>query len=484
MINFVVNFKMMDTIKILSGLFHEFFGHAPVSVVALPQAGSDRRYWRLYGFGITAIGCYGPDRVENRCFIGLTNAFRSACLNSVPQIYAVAEDNMHYLQEDLGGTSLFDMIMNREPRDLIEDDMIEKTLRELVTLQKTPSEYWERECKERPFSKRQIFWDLNYFKYEYLKTSGVSFDEERLEDDFEQLSERLLAIYALEPGFMMRDCQSRNVMLTERGPVFIDYQGGRRGPALYDAVSFLWQARAGFSPEFRRKMLRLYADFYCSGDSNRTGRMLAGTDDMVIFRTLQVLGAYGFRGLVQHRAHFLISIPGAICNLKELLDSGSLGMYPELEKVCEKLCQDSRFNGSRKTLSPKSSLRVEIFSFSYKKGYPQDLSGNGGGFMFDCRAMHNPGRYERYRKLTGKDRPVMDFLEERGEVQNFLHAVWMMTDAAVERYLQRGFSNIQIGFGCTGGQHRSVYCADRTAWHLHRLFPEVEIVLTHSEHPA
>lgn len=475
----------MDTIKILSDLFLGYSGHPPVSIVALPQAGSDRRYWRLYGHDFTAVGCFGPDCDENRCFIGLTNAFRSASVSAVPEIYAVAEDHMHYLMEDLGSTSLFDMIMKRDIRDIKkEDDAIERTLRELVSLQKTLPGYWNHECKEHPFSKRQIFWDLNYFKYEYLKTSGVKFDEENLEDDFELLSERLLAGYALEPGFMMRDCQSRNVMLAERGPVFIDYQGGRRGPVLYDAVSFLWQARAGFSPDFRRRMLRLYADCYCSGDSERTAGMLAGTDDMVIFRTLQVLGAYGFRGLVQHRAHFLISIPGALRNLKELLDSGSLGLYPELEKVCERLCQDSRFNVSGKASFPESSLKVEVFSFSYKKGYPQDLTGNGGGFMFDCRAMHNPGRYEQYKSLTGRDRPVMDFLEDRGEVQKFLRGAWIMTDAAVERYLQRGFSNIQIGFGCTGGQHRSVYCAERTATHLRQLFPEAEIVLTHREHPS
>lgn len=471
----------MDSINILKNLFISFFGSIPTSIDALPQAGSDRRYWRLAGSGHSAIGTFGPDIGENRCFIGLAGAFKAAGIVAVPEIYAVAEDETHYLQEDLGSVSLFDLIHSEDAEGLIRE-----TLDRLVSLQQTPEKKLEKECRYRPFSKRQIFWDLNYFKYEYLKPSGITYDEERLEDDFELLASRLMDIYKEWPAFMMRDCQSRNVMMSSKGPVFIDFQGGRRGPALYDAISFLWQARAGFSPDFRRKMLIHYANRYCREDDGKVSAFLSGTAELVLFRTLQVLGAYGFRGLVQQRAHFILSIPGALRNLRELLDDGNLDRYPELKKVSTLLISDIRFadKTGRSDIADRKRLNVEVFSFSYKKGYPADYSGNGGGFMFDCRAMHNPGRYAEYRHLTGRDKAVIDFLEKRGEVFGFLNSAWSMVDPAVERYIQRGFSNLQIGFGCTGGQHRSVFCAEHTARHLKILFPEANVILTHREHPS
>lgn len=263
--------------------------------------------------------------------------------------------------------------------------------------------------------------------------------------------------------------------------MFIDFQGGRKGPVLYDAVSFLWQARAGFSSDFRKKMVEYYALEYCEGDFIKAKKMLTALPLIILFRTLQVLGAYGFRGLVEHRAHFIVSIPGALSNLREMLIEGAVDSYPELKRIVEILIKDHRF--SKLELSDKTPLTIEVFSFSYKNGYPDDFSGNGGGFMFDCRAMHNPGRYKQYKELTGRDSEVVDFLEERGEVQAFLSAAWSLTDPAVERYLRRGFNNLQIGFGCTGGQHRSVYCAEATAHHISAFFPEANVVLLHREHP-
>lgn len=226
-------------------------------------------------------------------------------------------------------------------------------------------------------------------------------------------------------------------------------------------------------------MLDYYCDCFCDGDEMMKKEMLASLDDLVLFRTLQVLGAYGFRGLVQHRAHFLLSIPPALSNLRNLLESGRMDSYPEIKRCAEILTQGIALENAKSD----NGLTVEIFSFSYKKGYPADLSGNGGGFMFDCRSMHNPGRYPEYRSLTGRDQAVIDFLEKRGEVKAFLQNVWSLTDPAIERYLSRGFSNLQIGFGCTGGQHRSVYCAEHTASHIRYLFPEVTVKLTHREHP-
>lgn len=471
--------KESDIVKSLVELYIDRLGSgAEMTVTPLPRAGGDRRYFRLTSPAGSCIGSYAPDTAEGKCFVDLARALGAADA-SVPRILASADDPRFYLQEDLGDRSLFSMLGDEEATSLVK-----ATLRRLVALQKAPEDSWESHCISAPFSPRQVMWDLNYFKYEYLKQSDFIFDEERLEDDFELLAYDLCAVKKEFTGFMMRDCQSRNVMVTSRGPVFIDFQGGRRGPALYDAVSLLWQARAGFSPSFREEMMDYYSDLFCGGDQSMKREMLALLPLMVLFRTLQVLGAYGFRGLVQHRAHFIVSIPRALDNLRELIAKGAVNRYPELKRAAQALVADSRFVKDVKSDSASAPcLTVEVFSFSYKKGYPADFSGNGGGFMFDCRAMHNPGRYAEYRQLTGRDRPVIDFLEKRGEVQKFLSAAWSLTDPAVERYLRRGFSNLQIGFGCTGGQHRSVYCAEATARHIEALFPDATVSLLHREHP-
>lgn len=457
----------------LKSLFESFYNIKEVEMSPISGSGSDRLYFRMSAGSKSCIGTFVPNAAEGRCFVRLAENFRKYGV-SVPEIYAVSIDYHCYLQEDLGSKSLFSSL-----KDYDVDSLVKETLIRLVALQKSPASVWGDDCINGDFCRRQVMWDLNYFKYEYLKPRDIIFNEDLLENDFERLAAKLVGVPDEFCGFMMRDCQSRNVMISSSGPVFIDFQGGRKGPALYDAVSFLWQARAAFSDDFRRRMLDVYCNAYCNSDSKKIQEMLSFLDEMVLFRTLQVLGAYGFRGLVQHKSHFLQSIPGALANLKSLYNKGVLNPYPELRKVSEALVSDPMFimqeNDGR--------LVVEVFSFSYKKGYPQDLSGNGGGFMFDCRAMHNPGRYKEYKTLTGKDQTVIDFLEERGEVQPFLRNAWSLTDPAIERYLMRGFTHLQIGFGCTGGQHRSVYCAEHTASHIKNLFPEVDLHLTHIEHP-
>ncbi|MDE7420349.1 MAG: phosphotransferase [Muribaculaceae bacterium] len=454
-------------------LFESLYNIKDVKLSLISGSGSDRVYFRMSAAGISCIGTFVPDDAEGRCFVRLAENFRKWGV-AVPKIYAVSKDFHCYLQEDLGDKSLFSSL-----NDPGVEPIIKETLSRLVAFQKTPESVWKEECINRDFSRRQVMWDLNYFKYEYLKPRNIIFNEDLLEDDFEKLSSKLIEVSDEFCGFMMRDCQSRNVMIAAEGPVFIDFQGGRRGPSLYDAVSFLWQARAGFSDGFRKSMLEFYCNVYCDADAKKIERMLSIVDDIVLFRTLQVLGAYGFRGLVQNKSHFLLSIPGALDNLKALLNRNVIDDYPELKLICEALVSDPMFV---KRVGD-GRLVVEVFSFSYKKGYPKDLSGNGGGFMFDCRALHNPGRYKEYKELTGKDEAVIDFLEKRGEIQSFLHNAWAITDPAIERYLTRGFTHIQIGFGCTGGQHRSVYSAEHTATHIRTLFPEADVKLTHLEHP-
>lgn len=458
----------------LKNLFESVYNISEVSLTPIVGSGSDRLYFRMSADNLTCIGTYVPDAAEGRCFVKLARDFLQQG-KAVPEIYAVSADCHCYLQEDLGDKSLFSLLSATDFEPLVKE-----TLLRLASLQKTPEYVWKPDCINKDFSRRQIIWDLNYFKYEFVKPRNVVFDEDLLEDDFERLAGKLEGIPDEFCGFMMRDCQSRNVMVTSAGPVFIDFQGGRKGPALYDAVSFLWQARAGFSDEFRKSMLEYYCMSYCDGDSGKKDEMLSVLNEMVLFRTLQVLGAYGFRGLVQQKSHFLLSIPGALSNLRGLLSQGVLDCFPELKKVSEALVADPMFEKEEDS----GSLTVEIFSFSYKKGYPSDLSGNGGGFVFDCRALHNPGRYKEYRQLTGRDRAVIEYLEKRGEVQPFLKSVWSLTDAAIERYLRRGFSHIQIGFGCTGGQHRSVYSAEHTAAHVRETFPDAVVRIVHREHPT
>lgn len=454
----------------LVDLSNKIFDEIICDIVKLPIAGGNRIYYRLnYESGRSVIGVIADDIREAQAFVRLSDIFAKENIK-VPEIYGYSEDYSIYLEEDLGPVSLFDMI-----GDSKVEENIRKTLSMLVKMQTVAENKWKDAVAFSPLSGRLVMWDLNYFKYEFLKPSGVLFDENLLEDDFENLCKDILAIPAVLNGFMMRDCQSRNVMLHPE-PYFIDYQGGRKGPCLYDAISLLWQARAGFSSEIKSTMMDYYAECFASERKISKESVLEYKNPLLIFRTLQVLGAYGFRGLVEKRAHFISSIPAALTNLSELFNSGCLDVYPELKSVAQKLFSCQRF-----TAISDDRLRVKVFSFSYKRGYPEDLTGNGGGFMFDCRGMHNPGRYDEYKSLTGRDLPVKEFLKEHGEADVFAYKAFDLVKPSVERYIKRGFKSLQIGFGCTGGQHRSVYCAEMVANLLAQSFPEALIELIHRE---
>lgn len=461
----------------LSKLFTEYYGIEPAVITPLAGSGGDRVYFRLSAGDKSCVGVIGDNLNDCEAFVGLSRVFRSNGVN-VPQVYMVSDDGMHYIQQDLGNTSLFSCLGEEGSGRYVKEAM-----KQLAALQTVSESEWIGKTVYGAFDRRQVMWDLNYFKYEYLKPSGVQFDEAALEDDFEALADRILSASKQFSGFMYRDCQSRNVMVDDGKLWWIDFQGGRKGPSLYDAVSFLWQAKAGFSPEFRDSMLEVYADTYCNRRPElRSGELLESVPLFALFRTLQVLGAYGFRGLVEKRAHFIESIPGALSNLRYLLNIGALDKYRELRRVALLLVNDKRFAATSVVKDgEKRPLTIKVFSFSYKKGYPADYTGNGGGFMFDCRGMHNPGRYPEYRMLTGEDKPVIDFLEERGEVQDFVRKAIDLVRPTVDRYISRGFSDLQVGFGCTGGQHRSVYCARHFAEDMARMYPEAVIRLIHRE---
>lgn len=470
-----------ESLKILSTLFEETTGEPTLSITPLTKSGGDRDYWRLQAQEDSAIGCKADSIAESRAFVNLAKAFSKYGV-SVPRILAHSSDFHYYLQQDLGDISLFDRINEAKKSPEVVSDWEKSvenaclhTLRQLARMQTVPLETWQPLAAYPPMDRRQILWDLNYFKYEFLKPAGISFDEGGLEDDFEKIVSALLSIPRSQWGFMMRDCQSRNVMLNP-GPVFIDFQGGRYGPLLYDAVSFLWQAKAGFSDNFRFRMLGRYAAELEAFTGVPEEEILVYFPVILLFRTLQVLGAYGFRGLVQKRAHFVESIPGALANLESLCHSGALDQYPVLKSVAEGLAVMDKFKDEK-----PDGLEVKVFSFSYKRGYPDDFSGNGGGFMFDCRSLHNPGRYDEYKALTGLDAPVRDFLHRSGDADIFVARAFDMVAPAVGKYLEREFTSLHVGFGCTGGRHRSVYCAEALGNFLAQRFPDAKIRVIHRE---
>jgi hypothetical protein len=330
-------------------------------------------------------------------------------------------------------------------------------------------------CYPQPsFDRKMVMFDLNYFKYCFLKPSGVEFNEVRLQEDFERFADELLKDDS--DTFLYRDFNARNVMVKDGNPYFIDFQGGRRGPIYYDVASFIWQARARYPERLKQKMLESYLESLASYVPVDRAFFEERLRLFRLFRMLQVLGAYGFRGLIEHKAQFVVSISPAMADLRKLLET-PFAEYPYLQEVLEKMASLERFAGS----CDDGKLEVKVYSFSFKKGIPQDMSGNGGGYVFDCRSIHNPGRYEPYKKLTGRDEPVIRFLEDDGEIIGFLEHVYGVVDPHVETYSRRGFTSLMVSFGCTGGQHRSVYCAEHLARHLAEKYPDVRVRLIHRE---
>ncbi len=473
----------------LTDLYTRYTGREPQSVQKLAASGSNRQYFRFAAAdGTTVIGAVGTSVEENEAFLYMSRHFRQQGL-PVPQILAQSDDASCYLQEDLGSESLFDAIGSGRQSGHFSDDeksLLHEVMRLLPRVQFLGAEGMDfSRCYPQPeFNRRSVLWDLNYFKYCFLKTTGLEFNEDHLEDDFEAMMRVLLSEHC--DSFMYRDFQSRNVMIRDGQPWLIDYQGGRRGPYFYDVASFLWQARANYPDDLRAELIDEYFNAlqsYHSVDREHFGRMLR---HFVLFRTLQVLGAYGFRGCVEHKPHFIQSIPFAVKNLRQLLRGGSFAEYPYLDSLLRQLVALPQFDAAVPTTGTgatdsKPPLVVSVFSFGFRKGgIPLDCSGNGGGFVFDCRAITNPGRLEQFRNLTGLDRPVIDFIENCGEMQPFLEHSYALVDAAVERYMRRGFTSLMVCFGCTGGQHRSVYAAQHVAEHVNSKYG-IEVQLHHNE---
>ena len=497
-------------------LYTEWAGAEPAGVEKLPVQGSNRAYYRLTDAdGMSVVGCVGTSRDENHAFIYLARHFAKRRI-PVPKLLAVSGDKLRYLQEDLGKQSLFDAIRGgREAGGRYnqrEKRLLVSVIRELPNIQLRGARGldWSNCYPQPEFDIDSVLFDLNYFKYCFLKPTELDFHELKLEANFRLFAKDLTS----EPmdSFLYRDFQARNIMLDANDhPYFIDFQGGRKGPFYYDLASFLWQASAKYSFKLRRELVYEYYDALKNYTEVPSVRHFVNRLSLfVLFRTLQVLGAYGFRGYFERKKHFLDSIPPAIQNLRDVLKMGEkVFPYPYMLEMLRRLTELPRFaqleqpavnraDGFRITAQNiyrahpqdgpatyskydgKGPLVVRVYSFSYRKGIPEDPSGNGGGYVFDCRSTHNPGRYEPYKKLTGLDEPVIRFLEDDGEILQFLESVYRLADHHVKRYIQRGFTSLMFSFGCTGGQHRSVYSAQHLAEHLHNKFG-VEVIVNHRE---
>ena len=476
----------------------------------MKQQGSNRIYTRETDeTGKTIIRVVGTNRDENRAFIYMSRHFSQLGL-PVPKVLWVSDDEMSYTQEDLGDTLLFDAIKHgRETGNFNETErtLLERTLRALAHIQVEGAKDFDWSiCFPVPeMDERAIRWDLNYFKYCFLKGTKIEFSEPALENDFDKLVFNLTAersyseTVCQQSGlstfdfrlstFLYRDFQSRNVMIKDGKPYFIDFQGGRKGPTQYDVASFLWQAKANIPAALREELIDAYLDELEKIEISTHHSPITNRDSwkeslkhFVLLRTLQVLGAYGYRGYFERKPHFLESIPNALINLEEIFTQNPelQQEYPTLFLLSKYLPRTTVERRSTDGQSQCQALVVTIYSFSFKRGIPADESGNGGGYVFDCRSTHNPGKYDEYKALTGLDQPVIDFLEKDGEILTFLNSVYALVDHHVERFLERGFDHLQVAFGCTGGQHRSVYCAEHLALHLKEKY-NIHIHLIHRE---
>lgn len=473
---------MLSTTDRIKELFSTLSKTPITAIDKLPQAGSERHYYRLHTAGKTFIAAYGANLKENETFIYFSKHFKQKGL-AVPEIFCINTEKDIYIQEDFGTDSLLD---NLEKDGFTDElyNLFKESLYQLAQLQVKGHEGLDYSycLTNTVFGKQAIMADLLYFKYYFLDALRRPYNKQKLIDDFEALSNYLS--HTEYKFFMFRDFQSRNILIGNNGSThFIDYQGGMQGAPQYDVASLLWQARANLNDEWKSKLL----EDYMTGFEQTLGKTIdketfrSQYNGYVLIRLLQVLGAYGFRGLFERKAHFLTSIPLALHNLQWFVNNQSLGIaLPEFKKVLDICISEEviqEFTPVQATA--ETPLVVTINSFSYKKGIPEDITDNGGGYVFDMRGILNPGRIEMYKTQSGLDKPVKDFIEQQTEMLQFLNGVYSVVDISVSDYIKRGFKSLQINFGCTGGQHRSVYAAEAVARHLRNKF-KVKIVLTHT----
>src|SRR3981189_1669622 len=467
---------------VLKKLFERHFHAPPERILPLQGelGGSGRKIIRLANEKYRAIGILYDVREENVAFLEFSKHFRRHGL-PVPEIYAEDLNHGAYLEEDFGDTTLFEFLSKNRAGGDIAPQAVEAYRRVVAVLPRFQVEAGGdlnyAVCYPNPsFDRQSIAWDLNYFKYYFLRLAGIPFNEQALEDDFSRLTEFLLS--APRDYFLYRDFQSRNIMLRNGDPFFVDYQGGRKGALQYDIASLLYDAKADLPPDLRQQLLDHYLDRLSSFIKLDRAAFMQHFYPYVYIRIMQALGAYGFRGLYERKAHFLQSVPYALKNLRWLLHHVRLPVpLPALMDAFKGMLASEKLQG---LASEAENLMVRIFSFSFHQSLPKDETGNGGGFIFDGRSLPNPGREERFKTLTGKDAPVIDYLNQQESVHQFLANAISLVDASVSTYQGRGFKHLMVSFGCTGGQHRSVYLAEELAKHL-RAKDGVEVVVHHRE---
>ena len=470
------------SVDVLKTLFEQHFHTPPERVVPLQGelGGSGRKIIRLTDKKDRAIGILYGVREENAAFLEFSKHFRRHGL-PVPEIYA--EDLTHgaYLEEDLGDITLFEFLSKNRTGENIAPPVVEAYRKVVAVLPRFQVEAgrdlnYEVCYPISSFDRQSIAWDLNYFKYYFLRLAGISFNEQALEDDFSRLTEFLLS--APRDYFLYRDFQSRNILLRNGDPYFVDYQGGRKGALQYDIASLLYDAKADLPPELRQQLLDHYLDRLAGFIPLDRETFLRHYYAYVYIRIMQALGAYGFRGFYERKVHFLQSVPYALKNLRWLLHHVRLPVpLPALMDAFKGMLASEKLQA---LATDADNLVVRIFSFSFHQGLPRDESGNGGGFVFDGRSLPNPGREERFKTLTGKDAPVIDYLNQQETVHQFLAGVLSLVDSSIANYQQRGFKNLMVSFGCTGGQHRSVFLAEQLAKRLHAK-NGLEVVVRHLE---
>lgn len=469
-----------EIINKLSTLFVQQFDDEPIEISQLPLSGSYREYCRIVGKHRTALGVWNEDVKENDAFIGFSKHFRDKGIK-VPEIYSYVKEEGLYLIEDFGDMTLYNFLSSTRDREGFSQsikDVYLNVVRALPQIQIEGGKGLDYDlCYPRAaFDKQSMVWDLSYFKYYFLKLAKVPFDEQALENDFNKLVD-----YLLEEDtdyFLYRDFQSRNIMIKDSVVCFIDYQGGRKGALQYDLASLLYDSKADIPQGFREQLVENYLDRlekFKTVDRTKFKKYFYG---YVLIRMMQAMGAYGFRGFYEKKVHFLKSIPYALENLSVVLPKCEFPVeLPELTKVLTSL---KSAPGLSDYMDAATTLTVKICSFSYKRGLPEDNSGNGGGFLFDCRSVHNPGRYDEYKTLSGLDQEVKDFFLTNSEIENFIYPSTKLVEQTVETYMSRGFTDLFVGFGCTGGQHRSVYCAEKLSQHIQKKY-NIRVVLTHRE---
>ena len=470
--------KIYETLsKLSAGLGEEVTAITPIA-----ESGSTRKYFRISTTNGSYIGTYSENTSENEAFFSLSKTFAGHKLNT-PRVLAVSGDKTCYLQTDYGDDTLFDHVQEALNGKGYDDGLVhlyKLALSNLVKFQLAEGIDYDKTYPAASFDRAAIMSDLNYFKYYFVKTHPeINFNETYLDDDFERFADIVDA--APRIGFMYRDFQSRNIMVHDGDTYFIDYQGGRKGPLQYDVISLLYQVKAMMPDTTRRLLL----DYYKDELGKACPQGLEGFDRhypfFVYLRLMQVLGAYGFRGLIQKKRHFIESIPYALAEIKKHNAQHPLEGMPELQNVVAQLDGlKARYPISDGKNGP-ARLCVSVCSFSFKKGYPENHDGNGGGHVFDCRALPNPGREPAFKKMTGCDQPVIDYLTEKPQTEAFLRHAKAIVEQSVENYIERGFTNLSVAFGCTGGQHRSVFFAQSMFEHISKRYPYVDVRIEHRE---